>query len=41
LLKAYEGGLHRVVHLDRGGFSANSALCFKPGRTEVHEKGPL
>jgi hypothetical protein len=30
-----------VMHLDRGAFFGDSALCFKPGRTEVHEKGPL
>ena len=29
------------MHLDRGAFSTNSALCFKPGGTEVHEKEPL
>jgi hypothetical protein len=29
------------MHLDRGAFFGNSALCFKPDRTEIHEKGPL
>jgi hypothetical protein len=30
-----------VMHLDRGAFSTNSALCFKPGRTEVHREGAV